>query len=205
MTDHAGAGARGERSGGPHRVGPLVILAVVLVGLAIAVTVGLIPHRAERAITTRLRAVSVWNAIEHRCQLENRLVDPHPYTCGAYELPLHRSLDAPSRRLVALSSGHDNCVIDEDTLEAFACRDTRLEWASVGAEVVSVASLHPNGTRYVITQQHLVTRELRAIDVPFSQWFDRSDPHEVRIVEEGPDGRRVWRVGFGALEPLESP
>lgn len=195
-------GARGERSGPARRVGPLVIVAVVLVGLAIAATVALLPHRAERALPgTRLRAVRVWNAFESRCQLENGRVEPRVYTCGSYARPdVHRATDA-SARLQAIMSEHDNCVIDDDTLEAYACTDSLYEWVMVGREVVSVAALHPSGRYSVITQQHLVTREIRTIDVPFTQWFDRSDPREVLVVEGDRD--RVFRVRFGVLEPFE--
>lgn len=201
----AQGGARGERSGPQRRVGQLVIVAVVLLGLAITATVALVPHRTVRPLpSTHLRAVHVWTAIADRCQIENDAGDTLIYSCGAYVLPhVHRTPDASSRPLVALVSDQDNCVVDELTMRPFACRQTRYEWVAIGPEVVSVAALHFSGTHYVITQEHLLTNELRTIDVPFTQWFDRSDPREVFVVEGARE--RAYRVGFGALEPITRP
>ncbi len=202
MPDDAQGGARGERGERSRRWAPLAIVAAVLVAFAIAATIALLPHRAQRDLRPGLRAVRVSNALSSRCHIENDHAEPLPYTCGAYlSSDLHVSPDAPRRAWIALSSQHDNCVIDADTLEQVVCRDTMLEWAAVDRDFASVMSIHVAGTNFVISQRHLVTGEVRQIDVPLTHSFVRYDPTRVLVV--GPD-RVPQRLGFGHLIRMES-
>lgn len=195
------SGSRGERAGSGRFAAPLGIAAFVLVCGAIAAVIALLPHREERPLSTHVRAVSVWNAVEHRCQLENDAgAPPLPFTCGAHLLiDVHRSADATSAPLLFVRSPHDNCVIDERTLEPLLCRDTFFEWAAVRQEVVSVGVIDPRGTHYVVAQRDLASGQRHTIEVPFTSWFARSDPSEVFVF----DGERRARIGLGALEPIE--
>jgi hypothetical protein len=195
------SGSRGERAGAGRFTALLAIAAVLLVGAAIGVVAALLPHRSERPISTHVRAVSVWNALEHRCQLENDVgAPPLPFTCGAHVLTdVHRSADATSAPLLFVRSPHDNCVIDETTLAPLLCRDTFFEWAAVRQEVVSVGVIDPRGTHYVVAQRDLAIGQLHTIEVPLTSWFERSDPAEIFVF----DGERRARIGLGALEPIE--
>jgi hypothetical protein len=90
--------ARGERTSEGRWLVPLAAVAVTLVVLAVAITVAILPHRVERPLTARLRAVRIWNALETRCQLENGTADPLPFTCGANVMTdVHRSAGASAR------------------------------------------------------------------------------------------------------------
>ncbi len=191
-----GPGTRGERAGEGRFLAPLAIVAVVLVTLAVGVTAAILPHRVERPLSGTLRAVRIWNALETRCQLENDVASPLPYTCGANVMTdVHRSASASTRRLLAVRSPHDNCVIDEETLEAVLCRDTMFEWVAIDGELVSAAVISLDGTHYEIAQRDLARAQTRSIDVPLTRWFDTSDPREVFVL----DGQARARVTFGAL------
>jgi hypothetical protein len=195
------SGARGERAGAGRFTALLAIAAILLVAAAIGAVAALLPHRSERAISTHVRAISVWTALDHRCQLENdRDAPPMPFTCGAHVLTdVHRSADATGLPILVVRSPHDNCVIDETTLEPVLCRDTFFEWAAVRGEVVSVGVIDPRGTHYVVAQRDLASGQLHTIEVPFTSWFDKSDPSEVFVL----DGEHRARIGLGTLEPIE--
>lgn len=195
-------GARGERSAGARRVGPLVIVACVLVGLAIAAAVALLPHRASRPLPgTRLSAVRVWNAIASHCQLENGVSEPLPFPCGANVVTsVFRTPDATTRPLVALQSsgshGHERaCVVDESSLEAVLCRDTFVDWVAYEGDVVSLAFLTDDGRANEIAQRRLSDGAEAAQRLSFMQWFDRRDAQRVFVI----DGARRFRIDFGTL------
>ncbi len=200
----AAPGSRGDGGGRPWPVAAITLVSVIVVLGSVAAVVALFPHRIGRTlIHNRLFAVSVWNAFEHRCQLENSRGAVLSYTCGSdVNGEIIRAEGSPVRDLVIVGSPHDNCVVDVDTLEAVLCRDRWIEWALLEPGRLSIAILDPSGRGQIVVQQDLTSGETRELRLPHSIWRQRTEDAAVPIVFF--DQQNTWlRLGWGELVPTD--
>lgn len=193
--------ARGDAGGRTWPVAAITVSSVAVVLGSVAALVALFPHRVERPITARLRAVRVWNALEYRCQLENDVGRVLPFTCGSNASEtLIRGEDAPTRPLVIVRSHRDNCIVDEETLEALLCRDTMIEWALLERDRLSISVLDPRGRGQLVVQKDLASGQLRELLLPYSTWMRATGDPALPIMLFDEHGT-PHRLGWGELEP----
>jgi len=197
-------GSRGDGGGRPWPVAAIVLVSLTLVLGSVGAVVALFPHRIGRTIiNNRLYAFSVWNAFEHRCQLENHRGVVLPYTCGSsVGADIIRAEGSPARDLVIVRSPHDNCVVDVDTLEAVLCRDRMIEWALLEPGRLSIAVLDPSGRGQIVVQEDLASGSTRELSLPHSIWRQRTEDPAIPFVFF--DQQNTWlRLGWGELVPTE--
>lgn len=205
-SPHAPApGPRGDAQGRAWPVGPIAVASAVVI-VASAIAVGLLfPQRAERWIGADLRSVRVSNALGSRCQLENGVARPLPFTCGSNLGPdAYLSPGVRPRPWVVVRSEHDNCVLDVLTLEPILCRDTMIEWAFIEEDRVSIAVLDRFGRGPLVVQEDLVTGEVREVRLGYDHWTRfTGDPDAPLAIWDS--ASRRYRLGFGTLEPASEP